>query len=221
MTICSHCSEETNNPKFCNSSCAATYNNRCYPKRTPEGSCNICSAPIPKGRGSYCKNCVESGKKRDYLLQQKPKKEKPDTFKTSLLKHSEDYLRGVFNSCASFSEVFKSLGLKATGGNYKTLHRYITRYEIDCSHMTGQAWNRDKTIKSFEGLTSNVAIKKRLVSSRDYRCQKCLLSEWLGIPICLELEHIDGNHNNNSQENLLLLCPNCHAQTPTWRNRKR
>ena len=34
----------------------------------------------------------------------------------------------------------------------------------------------------------------------------------------LEIDHIDGNANNNLEDNLRLLCPNCHALTPSFRN---
>ena len=34
----------------------------------------------------------------------------------------------------------------------------------------------------------------------------------------LEVHHIDGNAFNNSENNLELLCPNCHSLTPTHRN---
>ena len=37
----------------------------------------------------------------------------------------------------------------------------------------------------------------------------------------LEIDHIDGNANNNSKYNLRLLCPNCHALTPSFRNLNR
>lgn len=33
----------------------------------------------------------------------------------------------------------------------------------------------------------------------------------------IELEHIDGDSNNNSLENLKLLCPNHHSLTPTYK----
>lgn len=33
----------------------------------------------------------------------------------------------------------------------------------------------------------------------------------------MELHHIDGNTSNNKLENLQILCPNCHAQTDTFR----
>lgn len=34
----------------------------------------------------------------------------------------------------------------------------------------------------------------------------------------LEVDHIDGNSNNNLEENLTLLCPNCHSLTPTYKS---
>ncbi len=62
--------------------------------------------------------------------------------------------------------------------------------------------------------------KKLLIKERGHRCERCGLTEWLGVPITLELEHKDGNHYNNVKTNLELLCPNCHSQTPTWRRKK-
>ena len=46
---------------------------------------------------------------------------------------------------------------------------------------------------------------------KEARCEKCLLTEWQGESIPLELHHIDGNHYNNNFDNLEILCPNCHA----------
>jgi hypothetical protein len=36
-------------------------------------------------------------------------------------------------------------------------------------------------------------------------------------PIPLELDHIDGDAGNNNYDNLRVLCPNCHALTPTFK----
>ena len=35
--------------------------------------------------------------------------------------------------------------------------------------------------------------------------------------IPLEIEHIDGNYKNNNESNLILLCPNCHSLTSTYK----
>lgn len=63
--------------------------------------------------------------------------------------------------------------------------------------------------------------KSFLIRTRGHRCEKCGLSVWLGEPIPLELDHIDGNAFNNDPANHRLLCPNCHAQTPTYCGRNR
>lgn len=62
-------------------------------------------------------------------------------------------------------------------------------------------------------------LKKRLFWEQEGKCNKCGLSEWLGKPISLEIEHKDGNHQNNDRDNIELLCPNCHAQTDTYRGK--
>ena len=63
--------------------------------------------------------------------------------------------------------------------------------------------------------------KEHIFAEQNYCCSKCKLDKWLNEMIPLELEHRDGNRQNNSRENLELLCPNCHALTDTWRGRNK
>ncbi len=51
-------------------------------------------------------------------------------------------------------------------------------------------------------------------------CSKCGQDGiWEGEILVLELDHINGINNDHRQDNLQLLCPNCHSQTPTFRGR--
>ncbi|GAB5492939.1 MAG: hypothetical protein Phog2KO_31540 [Phototrophicaceae bacterium] len=59
--------------------------------------------------------------------------------------------------------------------------------------------------------------RRILLEKRDYKCESCGLVEWLGQDIPLELDHIDGDSDNNLESNLRLICPNCHALTDTYK----
>lgn len=48
-------------------------------------------------------------------------------------------------------------------------------------------------------------------------CAICGLGPvWNNAPLVLQLDHKDGNSDNNHPDNLRLICPNCHTQTPTF-----
>lgn len=64
-------------------------------------------------------------------------------------------------------------------------------------------------------------VRKKLLDEgyKEYKCECCGLTEWLGDPIPLELHHKDGNHFHNELDNFQLLCPNCHAKTSSYRGK--
>lgn len=66
-------------------------------------------------------------------------------------------------------------------------------------------------------------LKHRLYDAgmKENICEKCGIHEWNGVPLSMELDHIDGNSSNHEWCNLRILCPNCHAQTPTFRCKRR
>ena len=66
-------------------------------------------------------------------------------------------------------------------------------------------------------------IRRYLLIKFDSRCSRCGWSEvntFTGV-IPLEIEHIDGNYTNNNEDNLTLLCPNCHSLTSTYKGANR
>jgi hypothetical protein len=125
------------------------------------------------------------------------------------------------------------LGLKEAGGNYAILKKRILDMGLDTSHMTGQGHLKNKshtyTQKPIEYyLTENshhqsYKLKNRLLLEglKEHKCECCGITEWNGKPAPIELDHINGKRYDNRLKNLRILCPNCHAQTDTYRGKNR
>jgi len=125
------------------------------------------------------------------------------------------------------------IGLVPRGGNYKTVKMKIKKIGLDISHFTGQGHLKGKThnwakkipledilIKN-STYTSTTKLKDRLFKEKylEKKCYECELTEWRGKDIPLELEHKNGDNTDNRLLNLTVLCPNCHAQTKTYRGK--
>jgi hypothetical protein len=63
--------------------------------------------------------------------------------------------------------------------------------------------------------------RRRVLEEQNYCCAGCGIYEWKGNKIILEIDHKDGNNQNNSRDNLEGLCPNCHSLTETWRGKNK
>ncbi len=129
-------------------------------------------------------------------------------------------------------EALIKLNLKAAGGNYQCFHKRVKELNISIDHFTDpKVWNKGKKFgpkRSLEQYLNGVPIqshklKLRLIAEgiKQHKCECCGITEWRGTPTPLELDHINGINYDNRLENLRLLCPNCHAQTDTYRGRNK
>jgi len=117
---------------------------------------------------------------------------------------------------------------KLLGMSYDTFRSYALRYGVFNPNQAGKGRMKAKIYKEADDVLQKTdkqigraIVKKWLLQERKYECQKCgNKGEWQGEPLALELEHVNGDSFDNTRENLLILCPNCHSQTSTFRGRK-
>jgi hypothetical protein len=135
-------------------------------------------------------------------------------------------------SSRSLAEVLGKLGIRP-GGNQGRMRVRIDEMGLDTSHFVGQGWRTgthlpvvspkplDEILVEGRYARSTSDLRKRLIAEglKDHRCEQCRLATWNDRPIPLELDHANGRRDDNRLENLRVLCPNCHAQTNTYRGR--
>ena len=147
--------------------------------------------------------------------------------------YTELQIRTAVETSLNYAETMRKIGWdKPTGGRYAQIKRYIAEFDIDTSHFKSNLeylvhWKKGNVPTSkipLEDILTNKVpydsthrLKKRLWKEGIFEkiCNICKLKEWMGKSIPLQLDHIDGNRNNNLLKNLRIVCPNCHAQTDT------
>ena len=163
--LCLHCGkpipyEDHKRKKFCNSSCAASYNNtkRVTVEKKPK-YCKYCGKLITKSKGESWTEY----QKRKYCC-----------FDCYVHFNTSEYLRKWKSGEVS--------GSIPSGGINDTLRKYLLdKYNNQCAIC---GWNK------VNPYTKTVP---------------------------LEIHHIDRNSDNNTEENLIVLCPCCHSLTKNYK----
>lgn len=148
-------------------------------------------------------------------------------------KYTDKQFINAVKSSISIREALIKLHLKPAGGNYQFFRLNVKRLNLDISHFLGKShllgkhhnWVKKQPlsvvlVRNSDYKTSN-QLRRRLLKEKilEPKCSCCKRKTWMGKPISLELDHINGVRNDNRIENLRLLCPNCHAQTDTYRGK--
>lgn len=143
----------------------------------------------------------------------------------------DEVLRARLPHARSLAEVLIALGLDpANGAHYRGVRRRIDRLGLATTHLAGRAWARgtggtrtprplvEILVHDSPWRGGSSSLRDRLVDEGvlPWVCDECGLTTWNGRRAPLQLDHVNGDNRDNRRENLRLLCPNCHALTPTY-----
>ncbi len=144
---------------------------------------------------------------------------------------SEENLLNLIKVSVNHTEVLIKMNLIPHGSNFKTLNKYIKKYNIDISHFDSYYKNekRGRVKKSelcdilVENSTYDRSALKRRLYEDDLKqriCEMCGQGEmWHGNHMSLIIDHINGVSNDNRIENLRIICPNCSVTLHTHAGR--
>lgn len=140
-----------------------------------------------------------------------------------------DYFIKICNESNHMSEACAKLNLHFN--SFKRIALKLGCYKVNRSNYGRKFQNKNdprkislkEIIEGKHPSYQTLKLKNRLFLEgyKEKFCEVCHNSMWLGQPIALELDHIDGNSNNHLFENLRIICPNCHAMTKTYRGKNK
>lgn len=136
-------------------------------------------------------------------------------------KITKSKLEEVIDDANTISDIAIALGYTVTGYSLKKIRTKLKEFDIEFESkkcLTLKRPIREYLVENCE-YYNKARLKRNLLKEGllNYHCYICNNEgEWLGNPLSLHLDHINGVNNDNRLENLRMLCPNCHTQTDTY-----
>ncbi|MEW2517745.1 HNH endonuclease [Actinacidiphila alni] len=140
-------------------------------------------------------------------------------------------LRQAVAASISVAESLRRLGLPCTSRHRVLMRQWIAEEAISIAHFLGQGHLRGRPSATPRKEAAEILVKhgrSRRTKTAHLRralheigvpdmCAECGTGPvWQGRPMTLEVDHVNGDWQDDRPGNLRLLCPNCHAVTATW-----
>lgn len=149
-----------------------------------------------------------------------------------IYKLTDEEFIDLVKSSLNTSEVLFKLGYTTKGNSwgYSQVKQRMVDLNLSGKDFRGKAVSasindskkitKDKLFCKGSKHARNI-LRKTIIAENliPYKCAICGAVEWQGKTLSLELDHINGENNDNRLENLRFLCPNCHSQTDTYGSR--
>ena len=129
-----------------------------------------------------------------------------------------------------WSDVCRNLNITICTINFRRAQKLCQENNISIVHFSlkkafrrnKKNWDNSINVYCLNSTFPRAQLRRKVISDNymPYVCSGCNNSGlWRDIKLTLEIEHKNGINDDHRKENLEWLCPNCHSQTNTYRNR--